>query len=129
VCSSDLIATSIGENRTHAISLLAGGIGLISILMIKNQYLLLVSMVGVGMAWASTLSMPYAMLSRHLPENKVGTYMGIFNFAIVIPEIFSALTLGLIVKGLLNNDRLMAVILGGIFMIVAAVLSLKLPAD
>jgi maltose/moltooligosaccharide transporter len=123
------IAKAIGENKTHAISLLAGGLGLISVFLIHNQYLLLISMFGVGMAWASTLSMPYSMLSHHLPENKVGTYMGIFNFAIVIPEIFSALTLGLFVRLVLNNDRLMAVIMGGGFMIIAAFLSSRLPAE
>jgi maltose/moltooligosaccharide transporter len=79
-------------------------------------------MTGVGIAWASILSMPYAMLSGVLPENKIGVYMGIFNFFIVLPEIIASLGFGWIMKHLLHNDRLLAVQIGGGLMLLAAVL-------
>ena len=84
--------------------------------------MLYVSMAGVGIAWSSILSMPYAMLSGVLPEDKVGVYMGIFNFFIVLPEIIASLGFGWIMKNLLNNNRLTAVEIGGVLMIIAAVL-------
>ena len=77
-------------------------------------------MTGVGIAWASILSMPYAMLSGVLPPNKVGVYMGIFNFFIVLPEIIASLGFGWIMRNVLNNDRLAAVQIGGVLMIIAA---------
>lgn len=79
-------------------------------------------MTGVGIAWASILSMPYAMLSGVLPENKIGVYMGIFNFFIVLPEIIASLGFGWIMKNVLNNDRLAAVQIGGVLMALAAVI-------
>lgn len=79
-------------------------------------------MTGVGIAWASILSMPYAMLSGALPENKIGVYMGIFNFFIVLPEIIASLGFGWVMRTLLNNDRLLAVQIGGVLMIIAAAL-------
>jgi len=83
-------------------------------------------MTGVGIAWASILSMPYAMLSGVLPEDKIGVYMGIFNFFIVLPEIIASLGFGWIMKHVLNNDRILAVQIGGVLMIIAAVLCLVL---
>jgi maltose/moltooligosaccharide transporter len=79
-------------------------------------------MTGVGIAWTSILSMPYAMLAGALPQNKVGIYMGIFNFFIVLPEIIASLFFGWIMQHLLNNDRMLAVQIGGAMMILAAVL-------
>ena len=79
-------------------------------------------MTGVGIAWASILSMPYAMLSGVLPENKIGVYMGIFNFFIVLPEIIASLGFGWIMKNVLHNDRLAAVQIGGVLMIIAAII-------
>ena len=89
---------------------------------IHNQYLLLLTMIGVGIAWASTLSMPYAVLAGSLPPDKVGTYMGIFNFFIVIPEILASLLFGWVMNHLLHNNRLAAVIAGGFFLLLAAAL-------
>jgi maltose/moltooligosaccharide transporter len=83
-------------------------------------------MTGVGIAWASILSMPYAMLSGVLPEDKVGLYMGIFNFFIVLPEIIASLGFGWIMSHLLNNNRLLAVEIGGVLMIIAAILCVVL---
>ena len=79
-------------------------------------------MTGIGIAWASILSMPYAMLSGSLPKDKVGIYMGIFNFFIVLPEIIASLGFGWLMKNVLNNDRLAAVQIGGALMILAALI-------
>ena len=79
-------------------------------------------MTGVGIAWASILSMPYAMLSGSLPKDKVGVYMGIFNFFIVLPEIIASLGFGWLMKNVLNNNRLAAVEIGGCLMILAALI-------
>jgi maltose/moltooligosaccharide transporter len=114
------IAEKLGRKLTHSICLLCGAIGLISVAFVENKYMLFGCMTGVGIAWASILSMPYAMLSGVLPENKIGVYMGIFNFFIVLPEIIASLGFGWIMKNVLNNDRLAAVQIGGVLMIVAA---------
>ncbi len=116
------IAKKLGRKLTHSVCLLCGAIGLISVAFISNKYLLYFSMTGVGIAWSSILSMPYAMLGGVLPENKVGVYMGIFNFFIVLPEIIASLGFGWVMKHMLNNDRLLAVQIGGVLMIIAAVL-------
>lgn len=120
-----LIAKKLGRKYTHALCLLAGAIGLISVRFIHTPELLYLSMTGVGIAWASILSMPYAMLSGCLPENKIGIYMGIFNFFIVLPEIIASLFFGSIMENLLNNDRMLAVQLGGVFMVIAALLTMR----
>lgn len=114
------IADKLGRKLTHSLCLLAGAIGLISVAWVQNKYLLYVSMTGVGVAWASILSMPYAMLSGSLPKEKVGIYMGIFNFFIVLPEIIASLGFGWLMRNVLNNDRLLAVQIGGGLMILAA---------
>ena len=116
------ISRAMGRKHTHSLSLIAGGIGLISVAFIHNKYVLLLTMVGVGIAWASTLSMPYSVLAGSLPKEKTGVYMGIFNFFIVTPEIIASLFFGWVMNHLLNNNRLTAVVAGGCFMIVAAVL-------
>lgn len=116
------IAKKLGRKLTHSVCLLCGAIGLISVAWVENKYMLFGCMTGVGIAWASILSMPYAMLSGVLPEDKIGVYMGIFNFFIVLPEIIASLGFGWIMKNVLNNDRLAAVQIGGVLMIVAAVI-------
>jgi maltose/moltooligosaccharide transporter len=115
-----VIAKRTSRKFTHMLSLVAGGIGLISIYFIKDPNLLLVSMVGVGMAWASILSMPYAILAGALPSNKMGTYMGIFNFFIVIPQILAASILGFLTRDLFGGEAIFALVLGGISMFIAA---------
>lgn len=114
------IAKKLGRKLTHSLCLLAGAIGLISVAFVKDKYMLYGCMTGVGIAWASILSMPYAMLSGVLPAKKIGVYMGIFNFFIVLPEIIASLGFGWIMKNVLNNDRLVAVQIGGVLMIIAA---------
>lgn len=116
------IANRLGRKTTHSLCLLCGAIGLISVSWIHNKYYLFGSMVGVGIAWASILSMPYAMLSRSLPKDKVGIYMGIFNFFIVLPEIIASLGFGWLMKNVLHNDRMAALQIGGGLMILAAVI-------
>jgi len=116
------IAAKIGRKHTHSLCLLCGALGLLSVGIIHNKYLLILSMVGVGIAWASTLAMPYSILSGSLPPEKTGVYMGIFNFFITLPEIIASLAFGWIMNHLLHNNRLAAVIAGGVFMALAAVL-------
>jgi maltose/moltooligosaccharide transporter len=116
------IADRLGRKLTHSLCLLIGALGLISVSWVENKYLLYVSMTGIGIAWASILSMPYAMLSGSLPKDKVGIYMGIFNFFIVLPEIIASLGFGWLMKNVLNNDRLAAVQIGGVLMILAALI-------
>jgi maltose/moltooligosaccharide transporter len=116
------MARKLGRKYTHTVCLLCGALGLMSVVVIHNKYVLLLTMVGVGIAWASTLSMPYAVLAASLPPARTGVYMGIFNFFIVTPEILASLFFGWIMIHLLNNNRLYAIIAGGVFMLVAAAL-------
>ncbi len=116
------IAGKISKKMTHMLCLFLGGLGLLSLGWIHTPNLLFVSMTGVGIAWASILSMPYALIANHLPKEKVGVYMGIFNFFIVLPEIIASLGFGWIMEHILNNDRLTAVMIGGAMMIIAGFL-------
>jgi len=116
------IARALGRKLTHSLCLVAGGVGLISVAFIHDKHSLLLTMVGVGMAWASTLSMPYSVLAGSLPKEKTGVYMGIFNFFIVTPEIIASLFFGWVMNHLLHNNRLTAVVAGGCFMLIAALL-------
>ncbi len=119
------MARVLGRRHTHSICLLAGAVGLLSVALIHDKYMLLLSMVGVGIAWASTLAMPYAVLAGSLPPEKTGVYMGIFNFFIVLPEITASLAFGWVMNHLLHNNRLTAVVGGGFFFVLAAVLMLR----
>lgn len=111
----------LGKKWTHVSCLLVGGLGLILVKHIVNPSHLFLAMSMVGIAWASILSMPYSMLASHLPEDKIGIYMGIFNFFIVLPEIIASLFFGKIMSGVLHNDRLMAVQIGGVLLCLAAI--------
>ena len=114
------LARLTNRKIVHTISLVIGGLSLMSIFVIKTPEMLLLPMLGIGLAWASILSMPYAILAGALPSNKMGIYMGIFNFFIVIPQICAASILGLVTKTLFHGEAVYALILGGISMIVAA---------
>jgi maltose/moltooligosaccharide transporter len=118
----DRITRRVGRKTTHSLCLVAGALGLLSIAVIHDKYLLLLSMTGVGIAWASILAMPYAILSSSLPPEKTGVYMGIFNAFIVLPEIVASLGFGWAMNHLLSNNRLAAVVCGGVFLLVAAML-------
>jgi maltose/moltooligosaccharide transporter len=112
----------IGRKFTHTACLLIGGIGLISVNFIHEPWMLYVSMSMVGIAWASILSMPYSMLAGVIPQEKMGIYMGIFNFFIVLPEIIASLFFGKIFTNFLNSDRLTAVLVGGVLLCIAGVI-------
>ncbi|HJQ22574.1 MAG TPA: MFS transporter [Blastocatellia bacterium] len=116
------LAAATSRKTVHAIALICGGIGLLSTFLIRDQYLLLLTMVGVGVAWASILSMPYAILAGALPAARMGVYMGIFNFFIVTPEIIASLTFQPLVKYVFSNNPLYVVMLGGASLLLAALL-------
>lgn len=119
-----VLARKSSRKTTHFMSLIAGAIGLISIYYISTPNGLLTSMIGVGIAWASILSMPYAILTGSLPASKMGYYMGVFNFFIVIPQIIAATILGFLVATFFNNDPIYALLIGGVSFLVAAGLTL-----
>ncbi len=120
-----VLAKRTSNKFTHLLALIIGGISLISIFFLSSKAGLLLSMVGVGVAWASILSLPYAMLSGSLPSAKMGYYMGVFNFFIVIPQIVAATILGYIVKEFFSNQPVYALIVGGFSMILAGLLTLR----
>jgi len=120
-----LIAARIGRRRAHLLSLSLGGAGLIAFLVIDDPHMLLLAMVGVGIAWASILSLPYAMLSGAVPPAKMGVYMGIFNFFIVIPQIMAASVLGVLVRVLFGGQSVYALATGGVLMVLAGLATLR----
>ncbi len=115
-----IIAKKTNRKTVHAISLFFGSLGLASFYFIKDPNLLLVSELGIGLAWASILSMPYAILAGSLPAEKMGVYMGIFNFFIVIPQITAAAILGFFVKNYFGGEAIYALLLGGASFLLAA---------
>ncbi len=114
-----LLAKATSRKITHMICLLIGGISFISIYFITVPEMLLLSMVGVGIAWASILSMPYAILAGSLPANRMGYYMGVFNFFIVIPQIVAGSILDFTVNNIFGGDAVYALLLGGIALVIA----------
>ncbi len=123
-----VLARYSSRKLTHTICLLIGGLSLMSISLIHTPGLLVLPMLGIGLAWASILSMPYAILTGSLPHNKMGIYMGIFNFFIVIPQILAASILGSMVKHLFDGNTMLALVSGGISMVIAA-LSVRFVKD
>jgi maltose/moltooligosaccharide transporter len=119
-----VLAKLTNRRITHSVSLIAGGLGLISIIIFHTPHMLILSMLGIGLAWASILAMPYAILTGSLPVNKMGTYMGIFNFFIVIPQILAASILGFFVRDVFGGESIYALVTGGISMFIAAALIL-----
>jgi maltose/moltooligosaccharide transporter len=118
------IAAKVGRKMTHLICLVAGGLGLISIMFVSSKYALIPCFVGIGFAWASILAMPYAMLSGSLPANKMGYFMGVFNFFIVIPQIIASLGLSKFMS-FAHLEPIQIVMMGGIFMIISGLLTLR----
>ncbi len=114
------LSRTIKRKFVHSLSLILGAIGLASFYLIKNPNLLILSEVGIGIAWASILAIPYAILTGSLPQNKLGIYMGIFNFFIVIPQITAAAILGFFVKNIFNDHAIYALILGAASFLAAA---------
>jgi len=119
----------ISRKSVHAISLICGGLGLASFYFIKDPNLLIISELGIGLAWASILAMPYAILTGSLPSNKLGVYMGIFNFFIVIPQITAAAILGFFVSSVFDDQAIYALLFGGFSMFIAALLMLRVEDD
>ncbi len=116
-----IIAKRIGRKATHSIALTMGGLAFISLYFIKDSNILLIPMIGVGFAWGSILSMPYAILTGSLPANKMGTYMGIFNFFIVIPQILAASILGFITRELFKGQVIFTLMLAGVSLVIGAI--------
>jgi maltose/moltooligosaccharide transporter len=124
-----LLAKITSRKFTHFIALTLGGLGLISIYFIKEPTVFTMEwlpMIGVGIAWASILSIPYAMLSGALPSSKMGYYMGVFNFFIVIPQLVAASILGFLVSQFFNSEPIYALFIGGASMITAGIISLTI---
>jgi maltose/moltooligosaccharide transporter len=120
-----IMVRAMGLRMSHLVNLWLGGLGLLSFLFIRDPHWLIASMVGVGFAWASILSLPYAMLSDNLPAAKMGIYMGIFNFFIVIPQLMAASVLGVLLKLFFHNQPIWALGLGGASLIIAGLCTLR----
>ncbi|TPN82188.1 MFS transporter [Aquimarina algicola] len=116
------IALKIGRKLTHSLCLVIGGLSFISMYFVSNETLLILPMIGIGFAWASILAMPYAILAGAIPSRKMGVYMGIFNFFIVLPQIVNALIGGPLVKYFYGGNAMYALVISGISFIVAALL-------
>jgi maltose/moltooligosaccharide transporter len=115
------IARNIGRKLTHSFSLICGAAGLLSIFFINDPQWLILSMIGVGIAWGSILSMPYAILAPSLPPAKIGVYMGIFNIFITVPQIVNGLFGGMVVKRIFDSQAIYALIMSGCFLLIAAI--------
>jgi maltose/moltooligosaccharide transporter len=120
-------ARRLGLRLSHLVNLFIGGIALISFRFIRDPQWLLLAMVGVGFAWASIVSLPYALLSDSVPAQKMGLYMGIFNFFIVIPQLLAASVLGFLLKVLFGGQPIYALVLGGVCFMVAGLCALRVP--
>lgn len=118
-----VLAKKISRRYTHMLCLVIGGIGFLSLIFIKSHTLLLIPMIAIGLAWASTLTVPYAILAGALPPNKMGFYMGVFNFFIVIPQLIASAILGFVIKDLFHDQAIYALVIGGISMIVGGFLN------
>jgi maltose/moltooligosaccharide transporter len=123
------LAKRTGRVATHMICLIVGGLGLAAMYVVRDPHWLVVPMAAFGLAWASLLTLPYAILSSVVPYRKMGVYMGMFNFFIVIPQILAAAVLGLLVRTVFHGHAILALVLGGAAMIVAAFLMLRVRDD
>ncbi len=119
-----VLARRTSRKACHAVCLAIGGLSLVSVFFIHDKHLLMIPMLGVGLAWASILTMPYAILAAALPANRMGYYMGLFNFFVVIPQVVSGLVLGWFTKHMFGNHAILTLVLGGVSMVIAAVLAL-----
>lgn len=118
-----MLAKRIGRKYTHMLCLVIGGIGFLSLIFIKSHTLLLIPMIAIGLAWASTLTVPYAILAGALPPNKMGFYMGVFNFFIVIPQLIASAILGFVIKDIFHEQSIYALVIGGVSMIIGGFLN------
>jgi len=118
-----MLAKRIQRKYTHMICLIIGGIGLVSLVFIKSPQMLLLPMVAIGLAWASTLTMPYAILAGALPPAKMGFYMGVFNFFIVIPQLVASFVMGFLIRDVFHDQAIYALVIGGICMAVGGIMN------
>ena len=122
-----LMVRRFGLRVSHLINVWLGAAALLSFLMIRDPHWLLLAMVGMGFAWASILSLPYALLSDSLPAQKMGLYMGVFNFFIVIPQLVAASVLGFLLRVMFGGAPIYALVLGGLSFVLAGLLVLRVP--
>jgi maltose/moltooligosaccharide transporter len=122
-----MMVARFGMRHSHLLNMCVGGVSLMSFLIIRDPRWLLLPMVGIGFAWASILSLPYALLSESVAAAKMGIYMGIFNFFIVIPQLLAASVLGLLLRVLFAGNPVYALVLGGMSFVVAGLLALRVP--
>ncbi|MFZ6846865.1 MFS transporter [Undibacterium sp. RuRC25W] len=124
-----VLAAKTSRKFVHMLCLVIGGLSLISIFGVTSKEMLLVPMVGVGIAWASVLTMPYAILAGALPANRMGYYMGLFNFFVVIPQIIAGVVLGAVLKNFFNNQSVKVLMLGGVCMVIGGLLTMIVKDD
>jgi maltose/moltooligosaccharide transporter len=122
--SLPLLAKKLSKKGTHSFALFIGGISMLSFLIIKDPHYLIIPMVGIGIAWASILAMPYAMLANSIPPKKMGMFMGLFNMSITIPQIISGITTGLILKYFFHDNPILCIVMAGVSFIFASGLAL-----
>lgn len=118
--SLPVLAKRLTKKVTHSIALFIGGISLLSFIFFENSTYLIIPMIGIGIAWASILAMPYAMLANSIPPKKMGVYMGLFNMSITIPQIISGITTGLILKYFFHDNPVFCIIMAGVSFIIAS---------
>jgi maltose/moltooligosaccharide transporter len=118
-----LLAKKIKRKYTHMICLVIGGMGLVSLVFITSPQILLLPMVAIGLAWASTLTMPYAILAGALPPAKMGFYMGVFNFFIVIPQLVASFVMGFLIRDIFHDQAIYALVIGGVCMAVGGLMN------
>jgi len=121
------VVRQLGMRLSHLVNLWLGGLALLSFFVIHDYHWLILPMLGIGFAWASILSLPYALLSDSVPAHKMGLYMGIFNFFIVIPQLVAASVLGVLLKWLFNGAPIYALMIGGISFFVSGLFALRVP--
>ena len=124
-----ILAKRIRRKYTHLICLVIGGFGLLSLIFIKSPNLLLLPMIAVGLAWASTLTMPYAILAGALPPAKMGFYMGVFNFFIVIPQLIASFVMGYLIRDVFHEQAIYALVIGGVSMVIGGILNVIVKDD
>ncbi|RZJ96795.1 MAG: MFS transporter, partial [Brevundimonas sp.] len=122
-----VLAKRTGKRGAHAVNLALGAAGLIGLFVIRDPSLLWLPMIGVGFAWASVVSMPYAILAGAVPGRKMGVYMGVFNIFIVVPQLVAATILGAVLKAAFGDQAIWALVIGGVSFLIAAGLSLVVP--
>ena len=127
--SLPVMAKRFGKKQTHSIALFIGALSLLSFLIFKDSDYLIIPMIGIGIAWASILAMPYAMLANSIPANKMGMYMGLFNMSITIPQIISGITTGIILKYWFNDNPVLCIVMAGVSFLIASGLALLIKDD